>query len=60
MLVIANSMLVTATREKAVESIKTAEIADTAWAYENGKDSKSDKYAKNLGRVPCNQYLIIF
>ena len=46
--------LVTATRKKAAETIKSAR------AGKDGKDDKGGKYSRNLVRVPYIRYSITF
>ena len=48
MSVFANSLLVTITRKKAVETAKTAEAIEIARPGKDGKKSKSGMYPKNL------------
>ena len=53
MSVLATSLLVTGTREEAVEDVETAGVD------KNSEKSKG-KYPENLARVPCIRYLITF
>lgn len=54
------STLLTATREKAVETTEITEVAVSTRANEDNKESKDSEYQKNLARVPYIQYLITF